>query len=74
MCTCHSDIDAKLAPLNGRLATGFTATDHALGLTMLLQVEKINSRGKKPPQVLPTFCPFCGEKLSAFTPAKGTEP
>lgn len=65
MCTCHADIDAKLEPLNGKLATGFIF--HRGGqadLSLLMQVEKIDTRSrKKPPHVLPTFCPFCGEKL-----------
>jgi hypothetical protein len=70
MCRCHSEIDAKLEPLNGRLATGFSIAKGApvgatMQLSLLMQVEKIAPRGKKPPQVLPTFCPFCGEKLTS---------
>jgi hypothetical protein len=68
MCECHARIDEKLKPLNGKLATGFSTFSDRFGptglvLTLLLQVEKINSRGKKPPHVLPTFCPFCGVKI-----------
>lgn len=61
MCTCLAQINAKLKPSNGRLATGFTVPD--MHTHILIQVEKIAPRGKRPPLVLPTFCPFCGEKL-----------
>jgi hypothetical protein len=66
MCTCHADIDTKLEPLNGKLATGFQLVrdEREMVLTLLMQVEKINPRGKKPPHVLPTYCPFCGDKLN----------
>jgi hypothetical protein len=63
MCDCHTKIDEKLKPLNGRLATGFNVTPNGIEMTLLMQVEKINARGKKPPHVLPTFCPFCGTKV-----------
>ncbi len=68
MCDCHAKIDAKLAPLNGKLATAFTFKERgsgkrsSAGLTLLMWVEKIAPRGKKPPHVMPTFCPFCGKK------------
>jgi hypothetical protein len=65
MCGCRKQIDEKLAPLNGRLATGFTVQNGTMPLTLLMQVEKINPRGKKPPHVLPTFCPFCGERITS---------
>lgn len=70
MCTCHNDMNAKLAPLNGKLATGFViercegapiGTRH---MPVLIQVEKITPRGKRPPVVLATFCPFCGDAIS----------
>ena len=67
MCTCHADVDAKLESQNGRLATGFIF--HRGGeaeLCLLMQIEKIKKGSrKKPPHVIPTFCPFCGEKLCA---------
>lgn len=66
MCDCRKRIDEKLASLNGKLATGFCFTPRGSAqLTLLMQVEKIKPRGKKPPHVLPTFCPFCGEKIKA---------
>lgn len=77
MCTCHADVNAKLKPLNGRLATGFTYRDGdgetkpCMDITLLMQVEKIVSRGRKPPLVLPTFCPFCGEKLISTKASPG---
>lgn len=63
--TCNAEIDAKLLPLNGRLARGFFIDDRKLNLTPpFIEVEKIQSRGKKPPKVMATFCPFCGRSLS----------
>lgn len=66
MCDCFTRINEKLSPSNGRLATGFVF--HRGGeaeLSMLVQTEKIDTRSrKKPPHVLPTFCPFCGTKLN----------
>ena len=68
MCTCHADMDEKLEPFNGRLATAFRIRPQSDGPMMreclMIQVEKINSRGKKPPLAIPTFCPFCGEQIS----------
>lgn len=73
MCRCHAEMDEKLEPLNGRLATAFAIRSREAGATMrehlMVQVEKINSRGKKPPLAIPTFCPFCGEKLIAMESA-----
>jgi len=66
MCDCREEIDKKLAEHNGRLATGFSMSRNGgeLDLVLLMQVEKINAKSrKKPPAVIPTFCPFCGEKL-----------
>jgi hypothetical protein len=63
MCDCHAQMDAKLEPLNGKLAVGFQITDMSMPVMLLMHVEKINPRGKKPPLVLPSFCPFCGEKI-----------
>lgn len=68
MCTCHAEMDAKLEPLNGKLATGFTVRQSdggisTMDLVLLMQVEKIVPRGKRPPHVIPTFCPFCGKRL-----------
>lgn len=63
--TCNADIDAKLEPLNGKLARGFFVDDGKLDPTpVFIEVVKIQSRGKRPPKVMATFCPFCGRSLS----------
>ena len=64
MCECVKTINEKLKPLNGRLAYGFTINCELSKMEVsdiIIETEKINSRGKKPPIVLASFCPFCGE-------------
>ena len=63
MCECRDQINGILKDKNGRLAFGFTFGNGNMALSPpLIEVEKIESRGKKPPTVLATFCPFCGTK------------
>jgi len=63
MCDCITRINELLAPRNGRLILTFTLTD-GLSDFPTIEIEKIAPRGKKPPRVMPTFCPFCGEKYA----------
>lgn len=64
MCDCRTKIDEKLAPRNARLAFGFTLGDGSMDLTPpLIATEKLAPRGKKPPILFASFCPFCGEDL-----------
>ncbi len=68
-CNCAEDMDKQLALKNGKLATSFYITRrHSIGMgfiPVVLQVEKIASRGKKPPMAIPTFCPFCGTRYES---------
>lgn len=66
MCGCRSRINAGLESRNARLASGFTVwPEGAMDLApVFVTLEKINPRGKKPPTLLATFCPFCGEKYN----------
>lgn len=64
-CTCIEKVDEAMAPMNGRLATRFTFDPSGIGQTVLLTVEKVAPRGKKPPGLLAKFCPICG---AAYTP------
>lgn len=64
MCDCRTRIDEKLAPRNARLAFGFTLGNASMDVTPpLITVEKLAPRGKKPPWLFASFCPFCGEDL-----------
>jgi hypothetical protein len=66
MCDCRKRINESLAPKNARLAYGFTIGNGAMDISPpLIELEKIAPRGKKPPILMATFCPFCGEKLSS---------
>lgn len=63
MCGCREQINDRLKERNGRLAFGFTFNDNTMALSApMIEVEKIVARGKKPPTVLATFCPFCGTR------------
>ncbi|WP_143029598.1 hypothetical protein [Bradyrhizobium brasilense] len=67
-----TNINESLKAHNTRLVTGFVLTKDRSGMDCLpvLQVEKINARSRRPPlMVVPTFCPFCGEKY----PRQGEE-
>lgn len=64
MCECRNRINEALAPKNARLAYGFTLGEGSMNLSPpLIETEKISSRGKRPPVVMATFCPFCGERF-----------
>lgn len=65
MCNCIDDIDRKLATMN-------TAIDWALLIDpktgkmaerMQIKVKKADKKVRRGPAMLvPSFCPFCGEK------------
>lgn len=58
-CTCLTDFDVKLAEHNTRLSRTIVLHPPG-GIFPTIQVEKINTRGKKAVMAIPTFCPFCG--------------
>lgn len=68
MCDCRETFNGALAPYNAQLATAFRCPPGgAMRLEpYLIQIEKLDSgkRARKPPLVLASFCPFCGEKLN----------
>lgn len=68
-CGCLEHIDEELKTQNGRIARGFTINRELSIMDLsppMITVEKIG-RGKKPPIVLATFCPFCGAKYKQIT-------
>ena len=58
MCTCISKVNEKLAEYNGMLEFNFLADPPRA----MVSVCKAKSRGKKPPLMEATFCPFCGDR------------
>lgn len=70
MCNCADEINEDLKPRNARLAFGFSLNRGTGALNVapaLIETEKIAPRGKKPPTVMATFCPFCGVKYEHAT-------
>lgn len=58
MCNCIEKVNEKLREYNGALETNWLAQPSRT----LVSVYKVVARGKKPPLMEATFCPFCGEK------------
>jgi hypothetical protein len=69
-CDCIQRIDEKLADQNFALDTSFllgkdlslTAVTLSVGTHWKDSSKKV--RGKKPPTIVVTFCPFCGKKAT----------
>ncbi len=69
-CDCIQRIDEKLAEQNYALDTSFLLSKNLSLTAVMLSVcthwkdstKKI--RGKKPPTIIVTFCPFCGKKAA----------
>lgn len=70
-CNCIQRIDEKLAEQNFALDVSFLLGDNLSLTSTTLSVgthwkdasKKI--RGKKPPTIVVTFCPFCGKKATS---------
>ena len=56
MCDCFDRVNAKLADHNGILETNILASPHRA----MVSIGKRSPRGKKPPLMEATCCPFCG--------------
>ena len=70
-CDCIQRIDEKLAEQNFALDVSFLLGENLSLMSTTLSVSthwKDSSkkiRGKKPPTIVVTFCPFCGTKVEA---------
>jgi hypothetical protein len=70
-CDCITRIDEQLAKQNFALDTSFllgknlslTAVTLSVGTHWKDSSKKI--RGKKPPTIVVSFCPFCGERATS---------
>ena len=64
MCDCIAKMNEKLQDHNCKVTRAVQITD-ALGLVArtVVQTEKLDrTKRKKPPVVMATYCPFCGER------------
>lgn len=61
MCDCIANVNKLLADHNGRLVCTYNLSngrDYPK-----LEMEKADSKNrKKPPLMIPTYCPFCGKR------------
>ncbi len=79
-CDCIAAMNAKMAPHNTRLIgtmcwprektrDGSSVMGQPYD-TVTLQCEKVEPRKRDKVSALPTFCPFCGTRYLADTPAE----
>ena len=61
MCDCIDDVDKVLAEHNGRLDLTINLSTGRAWPTLLVEKKDPKVR-KRPPTMVPTHCPFCGEK------------
>ncbi len=61
---CIAKANKALAEVNARLKTSLSVNIKTGGMrqSLTLPVEKVNKKGARPPVIVPTYCPLCGEK------------
>lgn len=67
MCDCIAVINDELRKRNTKLAFGFSFSDGEMKLHSIIIQTETTTPGKrriKPPLVLASHCPFCGDKLT----------
>jgi len=64
MCDCREAVNQRLEMSNARIAFGFSFGSGGMDLAPpMIVLEKIDrSKRGKPPILLATCCPFCGER------------
>lgn len=64
MCDCREAVNKRLAVSNARIAFGFTFASNKMDLAPpMIVLEKLDEKKRgKPPTLLATCCPFCGER------------
>lgn len=63
MCDCTQRIDAQLVAKNAKLPAGIDFTTGRVD--PIIRLDKVDSRKKLGASfIVPTFCPFCAEKLA----------
>lgn len=68
MCDCRKAVNERLSFSNARIAFGFTFSElegkggMKLSPPMILLERVDQSKRGKPPTLLATCCPFCGER------------
>lgn len=69
-CDCIDKVDQRLAEAgaNTRLSRSFYLGDSVSSTVTIATKAVEKKRGHSPWSVKPTFCPFCGVKLSGETP------
>ncbi len=70
MCDCREAVNKRLESSNARIAYGFTFShDNGVGMELsppMIELEKIDKAKRgKPPILLATCCPFCGERFES---------
>lgn len=61
-CDCISKVDAMLAAKNTKLSPALIFSTPVRVVVTLGTEVKEKKRGARPVSMLPTFCPFCGER------------
>lgn len=62
-CECEETVNTALKSRNARLSVAFSMDGTTSLMVATEQIEK--GRGKaKAPFMVPTFCPFCGVKIT----------
>lgn len=75
MCNCRAAVDQNLASRNARVAVGMFFGNSRIDLAPpMVVLEKIdgNRRGKLP-NLVASYCPFCGKKYEGLSDGAGRE-
>lgn len=70
MCDCKAAVNERLAFSNARIAFGLSFDENKMSLSPpMIVLEKIDQKKRgKPPILLATCCPFCGERYEGIKP------